>query len=38
VVELNLPNFFTIGIISLAAFAAFKAGAKAIGIDTSAYL
>lgn len=34
-VELSLPNLITVGLISIAAFAVFKWGTNAVGIDTS---
>lgn len=34
-ISLNLPNVATIAIISIAAYAAFKAGSKAVGFAPS---
>lgn len=34
-ISINIPNVLTIAIISIAAYAALKAGSRAIGFDTS---
>lgn len=34
-ISINVPNVITIGLVSIAAYAAFKAGSKALGFSPS---